>query len=105
MSLSLLYLGGIDRYAAITQYGLGLPEFEQYEQRDEAHDCAGDVGQIGPQMDGNRILACDIAERSDHGERPAAFHSLLAGDQVQKHPRRQQRQHGDHGADRRPTAP
>ncbi len=62
MSLPLLYLVGIDRYAAIAQYGLRLPEFEQYEQRDEANDGAGDVGQIGPQMHGNGILARDIAE-------------------------------------------
>ncbi len=92
--------GRIHRDAAVAEHGLRLPELQQREQRREAHDRAGDVGQVGPEVHRHRILAGDVAERADHRERPGALHPLAAGHQIQQHPRRQQRQHRHHRADR-----
>ena len=66
----------------------------------EADDGADHVRQRRPEIDRGRQLAGDIAERADDGERPAAFHALLAADEVEQDPGRQQRQDGDDLADR-----
>ena len=77
-----------------------MPDLEQDQEAGEADDGADDVGQIRPEIDRGRQLAGDVAERADHGERPAALHALLAADQVEQDPRRQQREDGDDLADR-----
>ena len=91
---------GIDRHAAVREHVLWLPELEQGQQRDEADDRAGHVGQIRSEVHSDRILSGDVAERADDRQRPRTQHALLAGNQIQQHPGRQQCQHGDDGADR-----
>ena len=89
-----------DRYAAMAEDAGRLPELQQQQQAAEADDRAGDVGQVGAEEVGHRPLADDVAKRPDDGERPAIAKALLAGDQVDQHPGRQQRQDRDDGADR-----
>jgi len=100
MSTVLLCGGSIDRHAAVAERLSGLPKLEQRQQADEADDRAGHVRQVRSEVHGNRVLAGDVAERADHRERPRAEHALLAGNQIQQYPGRQQREHGNDRADR-----
>jgi len=91
---------GIHRDAAVAENGLRLPDLQQHQQRRKAYDRARDVGQVGPEVAGHGVLPGDIAEGADHRERPRTLHALLAGHQIQQHPRRQQREHRHDRADR-----
>jgi len=91
--------GPLERLAAIAQQGRRPPDLEQRKQRNEAQDRAGDVGKVWAEIDGDRILAEDVAERRDDRERPAVLEPLLAGDEVDEDEGRQQRQHRDDRAD------
>jgi hypothetical protein len=92
--------GRVERHAAIAEDRARLPEFEQQEQRGEADDRSGHVGQVRPHVHRDGILAEDVAERTDDRERPCAPHAGATGDEIQQHPRRQQGEHGDDRADR-----
>ena len=88
------------RHAAIAERLRRPPDLEQEQEAGEADDGADDVGQIRPEIDRGRQLAGDVAERADHGERPAVHHAFLAADEIEQDPRRQQREDGDDLADR-----
>ena len=86
--------------AAIAQHLPRPPHLEQQQQRPEAHDGAGHVGQVGAEIDRDRELPGDVAERADDGERPAVLDALAPADEIEQYPWREQRQDGDDVPDR-----
>ena len=79
-----------DRDAAVAEGLGGLPVPQQQQQRAEADQCADDVGQVGPEPLGGRVLAGDIGQGAHHRQRPDAPQAAPAGDEVDEDPRREQ---------------
>ncbi len=91
----------IDGHAAEAEGLRRAPEPQQQQDAAEGGDRADDVGQVGAEPLRGGVLAENVRQRTDHGQRPRAAQPAPPRDQVDQDPRRQQRQDRHDPADRR----